>query len=138
MNEITNRILTARLHEEIEDRKSFSISGDTMPLIIIGTMCQRNSLTVRVGDSYEELFNDMLNNGDLNYNYLDSLYGYVDDEENYSLVITDYKQAIYDGLERSDRFYYSENNFAEWDKQELETEQMIERLTAERWNTYEK
>lgn len=132
MNTITNAVLTARLNEEIADRKSLSISGDTMPLIIVGTTCQRNSLTIRVADSYEELFNDMLNNGDLNYYYLDSLYGQYDDEENYSLVITDYKEAIYDGLERGDKFYYYENNFSEWDKQELATRELIEHLTAER------
>lgn len=138
MNEITNRVLVERLNEEVTDRKTLSISGDTMPLIIVGTTCQCNSLTVRVADSYEELFNTMLDNGDLNYYHLDSLYGQYDDEENYSLAITDYKEAIYDGLERSDRFYYYENNFTEWDKQELETEHIIKRLTAERWNTYEK
>lgn len=132
MNEITNAVLTARLQEEIQDRKSLSISGDTMPLIIVGTTCQRNSLTVRVAESYKELFNDMLDNGDLNYYHLDSLYGQYDDEENYSLVITDYKDAIYDGLERGDKFYYYENNFSAWDKQELETRELIERLTAER------
>lgn len=134
MNNVTNRVLTERLNEEIEDRKSMSISGDTMPLIIVGTDCKRSSLTVRVADSYEELFNEMLDNGDLNYDDLDSLYGEVDDEENYSLVITDYKEALFDGLSRSDRFYYYENNFGEWDKQQRELNEIIERLTAERKN----
>lgn len=119
IKEITNAILTARLQEEIEDRKSMSISGDITPLIIVGTDCRRSNLKVCVADSYKELFDKMLDDGDLDFDYLNDLYGYTDENEEYSLRIEDYKNAIYDGLEhRNDRFYYSEDNFNEWDYQE--------------------